>query len=69
MIAGAGGSTDSYDRVADCLARRLTVLTYDRRGFSRSHIDSQQDDTHRLQIDVDDAARLLEQLGDGPAIV
>jgi acetyltransferase/esterase len=69
MIAGAGGSTYAYDRVADCLAPRLTVLTYDRGGFSRSHIDSQQDDTHRLQTDVDDSARLLEHLGGGSAIV
>jgi pimeloyl-ACP methyl ester carboxylesterase len=69
MIPGASGSSDAYDGVADCLATHLTVVTYDRRGFSRSQLNGQQDDTHRLRTDVDDAARLLERFGSGPAIV
>jgi pimeloyl-ACP methyl ester carboxylesterase len=69
MIPGASGSSDAYDGVADCLAPHLTVVTYDRRGFSRSQLNGQQDDTHRLRTDVDDAARLLERFGSGPAIV
>jgi pimeloyl-ACP methyl ester carboxylesterase len=69
MIAGASGSTDAYNGVADCLAPHLRVVTYDRRGFSRSPLQGAQDETHRLRTDVDDAARLLEQIGDGPAIV
>jgi pimeloyl-ACP methyl ester carboxylesterase len=69
MIAGASGSTDAYNGVADCLAPHLRVVTYDRRGFSRSPLQGAQDEAHRLRTDVDDAARLLEELGDGLAIV
>jgi pimeloyl-ACP methyl ester carboxylesterase len=36
MIPGANGSADAFNAVADCLARHLTVVTYDRRGFSRN---------------------------------
>jgi pimeloyl-ACP methyl ester carboxylesterase len=69
MIPGASGSADAFRAVADCLARHLTVITYDRRGFSRSQPDGQQDDSHRLRTDVDDAANLLERFGDGAAMV
>jgi pimeloyl-ACP methyl ester carboxylesterase len=71
MIPGASGSADAFKAAADCLARHLTVVTYDRRGFSRSPIDRScpQDDIRRLQTDVDDAACLLTRVRNGPAIV
>jgi pimeloyl-ACP methyl ester carboxylesterase len=67
MIAGASGSGDPFKRAADYLAARLTVVIYDRRGFSRSELDGPQDYTHRLQVDADDVRRLIEHLSDKPA--
>jgi pimeloyl-ACP methyl ester carboxylesterase len=46
-----------------------TVVTYDRRGFSRSQLDGPQDYDHRLETDVDDVWRLIEHVSDEPAIV
>jgi pimeloyl-ACP methyl ester carboxylesterase len=69
MIPVASGSTDAYNGVADFLAPHLTVVTYDRRGFSRSQLNSPQDDTQRLGTDADDAARLLKRLSPAPATI
>jgi len=49
MIPGATGTAGSFTLVTDSLAAYYTVLTYDRRGFSRSHLDGPQDDEHRLE--------------------
>jgi pimeloyl-ACP methyl ester carboxylesterase len=55
--------------VTEHLAAHYTVVTYDRRGFPRSHLNGPQDYDHRLETDADDARRLIEQLGDEPATV
>jgi len=39
MISGGGGDAAYYSAVADLLADEYTVLTYDRRGNSRSTVD------------------------------
>ncbi|TDV46047.1 alpha/beta fold hydrolase [Actinophytocola oryzae] len=39
MISGGGGDAGYYSGVADSLADEYTVLTYDRRGNSRSRVD------------------------------
>jgi pimeloyl-ACP methyl ester carboxylesterase len=44
-------------------------VLYDRRGFSRSHLDGPQNYEIRLQTDADDVRRLIEQVGDAPATV
>lgn len=69
MIPGANGHADVFAMVREHLAARFTVVTYDRRGFSRSRLDGPQDYEHRLATDADDARRLIEDLGEGPAIV
>jgi pimeloyl-ACP methyl ester carboxylesterase len=69
MIPGATGTAGSFTMVADYLASHYTVLTYDRRGFSRSHLDGPQDDEHRLETDADDVRRLIEHVSDAPAMV
>jgi len=69
MIPGASGSADSFQRVTQHLAAHYTVVTYDRRGFSRSQLDGSQDYDHRLESEADDVRRLIEQLSDKPAIV
>jgi pimeloyl-ACP methyl ester carboxylesterase len=58
-----------FAALAEQLSPRYTVLTYDRRGFSRSLLDGAQDYAHRLTIDADDARRLIERLTDEPATV
>jgi pimeloyl-ACP methyl ester carboxylesterase len=55
--------------VADALSTHYTVATYDRRGFSRSHLTGTQDEARRLETDADDARRLIAHLSDEPAIV
>lgn len=69
MIAGANGSADAFRRAAAELAAGCTVVTYDRRGFSRSELAGPQDYGHRIETDADDVARLIGEVGGGPAIV
>ena len=69
MVPGATGSADSFQRVAEHLSARYTVVIYDRRGFSRSQLDGPQDYSHRLETDADDVRRLIEHLSDEPATV
>src|SRR5262249_35143610 len=69
MVPGAAGSAELFKRVGEDLAARHTVVTYDRRGFSRSRVVGLQDYAHRLQTDVDDVRRLIEHVSDEPAII
>lgn len=69
MVPGASGSADPFTRVAEHLAAGHTVIIYDRRGFSRSKLDEQQDFRRRLETDADDVARLIQHLGSGPVTV
>lgn len=69
MVPEATGSADSFTRVAEHLAAHYTVVTYDRRGFSRSQLAGPQDDDHRLDTDADDVRRLIKHVSDEPAIV
>lgn len=67
LIAGAGGDGDVFRMVSRHLAERYTVVRYDRRGFSRSDLDGPPENRDRLAADADDARRLIEHLGNGPA--
>jgi pimeloyl-ACP methyl ester carboxylesterase len=69
LIPGAAGACDPYKFITASLVSRYNVLLYDRRGFSRSELDGPQDYERRLETDADDVRRLIEYLGDGPAIV
>ncbi|MGH3945089.1 MAG: alpha/beta fold hydrolase [Pseudonocardiaceae bacterium] len=69
MIPGASGNARIFTAVAESLAEHHTVVTYDRRGFSRSSLDGPQDYDHRLATDADDVHRLIEHLGAAPAAV
>ena len=60
---------DVFQRVTEQLAARYTMVTYDRRGSSRSQLDGPQDYDHRLDTDADDVRRLIEHVGDEPAAV
>jgi pimeloyl-ACP methyl ester carboxylesterase len=65
-----GGPTDAgvFADISRHLADRYTVVAYDPRGNSRSTFDGEPTEL-RLDVQADDAARLIEALGDGPAYV
>ncbi|MDQ6659822.1 MAG: alpha/beta hydrolase, partial [Chloroflexota bacterium] len=69
LIPGAKGEGEVFRPVARELAARYQVVTYDRRGFSRSKLDGTQDYAHRLDTDADDVRCLIEYLTDKPATV
>jgi len=69
LIPGARGEGEIFRQVARPLAARYQVVTYDRRGFSRSSLDGPQDYDHRLATDADDVRRLIEHLTDQPATI
>jgi pimeloyl-ACP methyl ester carboxylesterase len=68
LIAGGPADASVFAGVADVLAGRYTVVTYDPRGNSRSRLDGPPED---WQADVhgDDAARLIEAMDSGAAYV
>jgi pimeloyl-ACP methyl ester carboxylesterase len=68
MIPGALGDGGTFDRVAPLLADEFTVVTYDRRGNSRSPRPSGWTETSVAE-QADDAAALLEALGLAPAVL
>jgi pimeloyl-ACP methyl ester carboxylesterase len=68
-VPGGNGDAAGYGRIAPLLADRFTVVAYDRRGYSRSRTGRPPAGGLRLADDADDAARLIEKLGDGPAFV
>ena len=67
MVPGATGEAGSFKMVTEQLAAHYTVVTYDRRGFSRSRLDGPQDYDQRLATDADDVRRLIEHVSDEPA--
>lgn len=66
MIPGTPGYSGHYVPVAELLADEFTVVTYDRRGSSRSPRPQRWTSTSE-QEQADDAAGLLETLGLAPA--
>lgn len=70
LIAGGGGDAGIFEPVADALADRYTVVTYDPRGHSRSPLDGPDVD-QRVGEQADDACQLLAHVApDGaPAYV
>lgn len=69
LIPGANGEADIFQPLAECLSKRFTVVTYDRRGFSRSLLRGAQEYDRRLSIDADDVKMLVEHLSSKPAIL
>lgn len=65
LISGATGDAGHFDAAADLLASGRTVITYDRRGNSRSRWTG----VTSLEQQADDAVALLRHLGVAPAIV
>ncbi|WP_232662618.1 alpha/beta fold hydrolase [Pseudonocardia sp. TRM90224] len=67
FISGATGDAGQWDAVADLLSDDYTVLTYDRRGNSRSPRPPAWGSAP-IGEQADDAAALLRALGLAPAI-
>ncbi|KAF2159206.1 hypothetical protein M409DRAFT_30345 [Zasmidium cellare ATCC 36951] len=61
-ISGANGSYEVWQPLSHHLKDHFTVISYDRRGFSRSTLQGAQDYEHRLDRDADDAAALIKHL-------
>jgi pimeloyl-ACP methyl ester carboxylesterase len=70
LLMICGGPTDAgvYAGVADVLADRYRVVTYDPRGNSRSAVSGPAAD-QQLDVHGDDAAALLAEFGSAPAYV
>lgn len=66
LICGGIYDAEGYDALATALAYRYTVITYDRRGNSRSPLDAAPT-PQTIQEHADDAYRLLQTVG--PAYV
>jgi pimeloyl-ACP methyl ester carboxylesterase len=68
LIAGTPGDSGQFDRVAAELASHRTVITYDRRGTSRSPSIPDWNSTSVAE-QAGDAAAVLTASGGGPALV
>lgn len=70
LICIPGGPTDAgmFTDLAGRLADRYMVVTYDPRGHSRSPVDSEPEDMP-VSLHADDAAAILEAVGEEPAYV
>lgn len=67
MISGAGGDAGYYSAVAEVLADAFTVITYDRRGNSRS--TGRSPEPMRLARQAADARALIGELAGGRSLV
>ncbi|HWA75352.1 MAG TPA: alpha/beta hydrolase [Polyangiaceae bacterium] len=68
VVQGGEGNADSADAFASALAHEYTIITYDRRGLSRSPLDDQKQ-TITLEQHAEDAQALIEELVREPALV
>jgi pimeloyl-ACP methyl ester carboxylesterase len=68
LIAGGPADASVFASLADVLARHYKVVTYDPRGNSRSSLDGPPTDWE-ADVHGDDAARLIDPMGGGPAYV
>lgn len=64
LVHGSWGDHQNWASVAPALSKSFRVLTYDRRGHSRSERPAGQGSVHE---DVADLAALLDELGHCPA--
>jgi pimeloyl-ACP methyl ester carboxylesterase len=65
LICGGIYDAAGYAALAEQLADRYTVVTYDRRGNSRSPLEGPRE-RQRIEVHADDAHRLLAAVGVGP---
>lgn len=68
FLPGGGGDAGTVDPLAEVLDEHFTVVSLDPRGYSRSTLDGAQV-TQRVEVQSDDAFRLIGHLTDEPAYV
>jgi pimeloyl-ACP methyl ester carboxylesterase len=68
LLQGGDGDADAADAIAGHLAGDYTVLSYDRRGLSRSPVSDLAAPVD-MAVHSEDASRLLAALGSEPALV
>ncbi len=66
LIGGGPSNADTLAALAGRLATDRTVITYDRRGYSRSRLDDRSRPAS-IRVHAGDVRRVLADLGDGPA--
>ncbi len=70
MLCGGAVGADGFGSVAPYLAADYTVVTYDRRGLSRSPLDDPgKDPAITIATHSEDVHRILTSLGAAPAMV
>jgi pimeloyl-ACP methyl ester carboxylesterase len=69
LIPGATGDAGHFTRAAERLADEFTVITYDRRGNSRSTVNAETPRTATVAAQADDAAALIRACGYSQAVV
>lgn len=68
VLQGGAADASGFDGISNHLLDRYTILTYDRRGLSRSTLDEGAA-APRIETHGDDAHRLLAALASEPALV
>jgi pimeloyl-ACP methyl ester carboxylesterase len=68
LIHGGGGDARAFNGIAKYLASQYTVVTYDRRGLSRSTLDNPEEE-QQVEIHSDDAHYLLAAVTSDSAYV
>lgn len=69
IIPTGNGDAAPFAPMADALAERFTVVTYDRRGFSRSPVRGPVVTENRIADDVLDARQLIDRVVSAPGQV
>lgn len=69
LVSGANGEHSIWTPLRHLIKDHFTVITYDRRGFSQSILEGEQDYERRLETDADDLHRLIEHVSNTPAFV
>jgi pimeloyl-ACP methyl ester carboxylesterase len=67
--SGRAGRRRAFERITGELAPYYTVVTYDPRGLSRSPLTGPFDDERAIEINADDAYRLISAVTDSKAYV
>jgi pimeloyl-ACP methyl ester carboxylesterase len=68
ILQGGDGNADGTDGLANYLVDHYTIVTYDRRGLSRSPL-ADPSEAFGLETHADDAHRVLAALSNEPALV
>lgn len=70
MITGGTGDADSFDTIIPYLIDQFTIISYDRRGYTRSPINTIADDEIiGIATQTEDVRSLLQTITPGPVYI